>query len=240
MASTFVPVALASRATRSSNGHRGTTSSTGKYNTLVGIKPYVSNLTSKQIEDKWREPLAQEKLLQTHPIINMIQEKASAAVEANLSNFEEEERARINSLSEAELKVIKKQYVPKTSLLNRAKKGTMRAVGARTGNNSRKELLEFALKQYLPDTIRETRARLMGQYTDDLVAQLTPKTREIYNAEVDYRNHVLAGHTRATTGPGSTTYEWIDDAEVASRMANAGISGWGGRRTLRKRKTVRK
>lgn len=237
MASTFVPVALASRTKPSTHKQTGKTTSTGKYSASVGLKPYVSDLTSEQIEKKWREPQAQEKLLETHPVMNMIGEKVQAALAEKLPEFEEEERARISSLSEAELKTIKKQYVPSTSLLNRAKKGTLRAIGRRTGNNSRNELLAFALSRYLPNQVREMRSQLTAQYTTEELAKLTPKMKQIYDDEVDYKKHINAGNTRATTGPGSTTYEWINNEELASRMANAGIGSWGGRRTLRKLKT---
>jgi hypothetical protein len=237
MASTFVPIAIAARS-KSSNSRQSGHTSRG-YHTSIGLKPYTSDLTNDQITKKWAEPLAQEELLKTHPVMNMIEEKVAASVAVNLSKFEEEERARINGLSEAELKSIKKQYVPTSTLLNRAKKGTLRAFGARTQNNSRNELLAFALSRYLPNAVRDMRANLKVQYRNEEVANLSPKMKEIYAAEVDYKKHINAGDRRVTTGPGSTTYEWVDDAEIASRMANAGISGWGGRRTLRKRKIRR-
>jgi hypothetical protein len=233
-------IASAASRSKNSNQSRGLTTSTGKYSAQIGLKPYVSDLTNEQIALKWASPYAKEKLLISHPIMNMIEQRTNEAVQAQMPALIEEESSRINKLTEAELKVIKKIYTPVTPILNRLKKGTQRAVGARTANNSRNELLEFAKSRHLPAKIREMREELTYQIKIAEIAKLSPREKSVYDEELEYQENLRKGYTRATTGPGSTEYTWIDDDEIASRMANSGISGWGGRRRRSKTRRTRK
>lgn len=215
-----------------SSKNRGLTTSTVYYGTKVGLKPYVSDLTNAEIARKWAEPQAKEDLLIKHPMMNMIESRIEEAVEAQMPELTRQEKNTISNLSEAELKVIKKKYVPMTPGLNRLKKGWQRTLGKRTGNNSRRELLEFALARELPKRMRDIREDLKYEIKIQELAKLSPQEKMVYEAELDYQAHLKAGNIRATTGPGSTVYTWIDDAELASRFE--GMNGWGGKRSSRR------
>lgn len=233
-AQTAVLVAAASsRKKKKSSKNRGLTTSTGYYGTKVGLKPYVSDLTNAEIARKWAEPQAKEDLLIKHPMMNMIESRIEEAVEAQMPELTRQEKNTISNLSEAELKVIKKKYVPMTPGLNRLKKSWQRTLGKRTGNNSRRELLEFALARELPKRMRDIREDLKYEIKIQELAKLSPQEKMVYEAELDYQAHLKVGNIRATTGPGSTVYTWIDQDELASRMANSGM-GWGGKRSSRR------
>jgi hypothetical protein len=82
--------------------------------------------------------------------------------------------------------------------------------------------------------MRDIREGLKYEIKKQEVAKLSSQEKMVYDEELDYQAHLKAGNIRATTGPGSTVYTWIDQDELASRMANSGMGGKRSRRLTRR------
>ena len=173
-----------------------------------------------------------EEELKAHIITNKIQAEIDAVVQPQVTLFRQEKIAEIEAKSESDLKTLLQSYRNPTPLVNRVKKSIKRTLRMRTGNNSRRELIELAKQIYLPSVVGEYKRRLESQERQAAVGRLTPAEKIRLDEETDYIAHERAGiYTRATIGYGVSPYEWITEQNVADRMAEM----YGGR----KRKTRR-